>query len=148
MTEQDPGWVRAHSDDEDDWVRWAQSPVQQIDFAIHIHYLQQWLKGQERVLEVGAGAGRFTRELAALVRRIVVVDLSEEKLRRNRRNAEAIGYLDAIEAWCHCDMVNLSQSFAVNEFDAVVCYGGPLSYVFDRRWKAIQELVRVTKPGG
>jgi SAM-dependent methyltransferase len=33
-------------------------------------------------------------------------------------------------------------------FDAVVCYGGPFSYVFERAGHAMQECRRVLKPGG
>jgi ubiquinone/menaquinone biosynthesis C-methylase UbiE len=120
MLDRDPGWLRAHSDDEDPWPTWEVSPLQQVDFTIHIHYLREYLHGGERVLEVGAGAGRFTRELAQIGARIVVVDISEDKLQRNRRNAEADGYADAIEDWCQCDMVDLSDYYADGEFDAVV----------------------------
>ena len=148
MIDRDSGWVRAYSDDEDDWRRWEESSIQQIDFTIHIHYLREYLKGDERILEVGAGAGRFTKELAEISRRIVVVDISAAKLQRNRRHAHALGYWDSIEAWCECDMCDLGPHFGDGEFDAIVCYGGPLSYVFDRREKAIQELVRVARPGG
>ena len=45
------------------------------------------------------------------------------------------------------DIVDLS-AFADGEFDAVVCYGGPLSHVMDRADQALEELLRVTKPGG
>ena len=44
-------------------------------------------------------------------------------------------------------MVDLS-AFRTDHFDAVVCYGGALSYVFDRADQALAELLRVTKPGG
>ena len=33
-------------------------------------------------------------------------------------------------------------------FDAVVCYGGPLSYVMERSDDAFAELLRVTRPDG
>jgi SAM-dependent methyltransferase len=148
MTKHDPGWISAHSDEDDDWRRWEASPVQQIDFAVHNHYLRTYLKGRERVLEVGAGAGRFTKELAAIPTRITVADISAAKIARNQRNAQALGYAGAIEAWCECDMCDLQPHFQDGAFDAVVCYGGPLSYVFDRRFKAVQELVRVTRPEG
>ena len=148
MSQDSPGWIRAHSDDEDDWAEWEESTIQQVDFAIHIHYLKEYLRGVDRVLEVGAGAGRFTKEIAKIARRIVVADISPSKLQRNRRNAGAMGYADAIEAWCECDMCDLGPHFRDGEFDAVVCYGGPLSYVFDRRERAIQELVRVARPEG
>jgi ubiquinone/menaquinone biosynthesis C-methylase UbiE len=148
MTNRDPGWLQAHANGEDDWKRWEESPIQQVDFAVHIHYLHKYLQGNMRVLEIGAGAGRFTKELADISNRIVVADISPSKLQRNKRNAEALGYADAVEEWCECDMLNLHPNFGDGEFDAVVCYGGPLSYVFDRREKAIRELVRVTRPGG
>ncbi len=149
MSESDIGWLSAHSDDEDDWRRWEEEdPIRQIDFAVHTHYLKKHLNGDERVLEVGAGSGWFTRELAQLADRVVVVDISPAKLKRNERNARALGFADGIEQWCECDMCNLKPHFADATFDAVVCFGGPLSYVFDRRKKAIRELYRVVRPGG
>ena len=147
MPQPDPQWIRAHSDEED-WTRWEASPIRQVDFAVHSHYLHQYLTKSERILEVGAGAGRFTKELASISKTIVVADISPTKLVRNRRNAEALGFADSIENWCECDMCDLQPHFSDGEFDAVVCYGGPLSYVFDRREKAIAELVRVTRSGG
>jgi SAM-dependent methyltransferase len=45
------------------------------------------------------------------------------------------------------DIVDLSR-FRSHAFDSVVCYGGPLSYVADRIDQAVDELLRVTKPGG
>jgi SAM-dependent methyltransferase len=45
------------------------------------------------------------------------------------------------------DIVDLS-CFPASHFDAVVCYGGALSYVFDRADEALAGLLRVTKPGG
>ncbi len=148
MTGNDAGWLRAHSDEDEEWQRQEAKPAHYVDFAIHTHYLREFLKGGERVLEVGAGAGRFTRTLALIPTRITVADISPAKLQRNRRNAEALGYAEAIEAWCECDMCDLKPHFQEGAFDAVVCYGGPLSYVFDRRFKAIQELVRVVRQGG
>lgn len=148
MASADPGWATDRPDDPDEWAHWQSSPLQQIDFAIHTHYLRQYLKRGQRVLEVGAGAGRFTLEIAAIVNRMVVVDISEEKLHYNRRNAETMGYAGDIEEWCKADMRDLSKEFHANEFDAVVCFGGPLSYVCDQREKTLRELVRVVRPGG
>ena len=148
MTILDPGWAASHPEDADDWARWQTNPLQQVDFAVHIHYLRSYLSRDDRVLEVGAGAGRFTREIAEIVDRMTVVDISEEKLQRNQRYASALGYSSAVEAWRRSDMRDLSQEFSDGEYDAVVCFGGPLSYVYDLREQALRELVRVTRPGG
>jgi len=120
---------------------------EEVKLQIHVHYLRQYLTGEERVLEIGAGRGRFTAELARLCGRIVVGDISPTQLDLNRRNAQAIGYTQQIEDWIQCDVADLTR-FREGEFDAVVCYGGPLSYVTDQRVKALRELVRVTKAGG
>ena len=62
MTKYDPDWVRAHYDQyaEKEWERWDRGPVEQVKFEIHLHYLHKYLQAQDRILEMGAGAGRFT----------------------------------------------------------------------------------------
>ena len=45
------------------------------------------------------------------------------------------------------DIVDLAR-FPAAQFDAVVCYGGVLSYVYDQADRALGELLRVTRPGG
>lgn len=148
MATYDPGWVRSHLGDrgEADLAEETR-PTARISYEIHLHYLRRFLSGTERVLEVGAGVGKLTGALASLTDRVVVADISPLKLQLNQRNARAAGYANAIEAWVETDVVNLAQ-FGDGEFDAVVCYGGPLSYVFDQRQRALRELLRVTRQGG
>ena len=150
MARYDPDWVRAHYDEYGmrEWDRWDESPVERVKFHVHLHYLRRYVKAGDRVLEIGAGAGRFTRELAGIVDRIVVADLSPGQLRLNRDNAVRLDFASAVEDWIECDMCDLGPHFADASFDTVVCYGGPISYVFERRCDALRELARVTKGGG
>jgi SAM-dependent methyltransferase len=150
MMNYDPQWVRVHYDRyaEKEWQRWDRSPVEQVKLAVHMHYLRQFIQPGDRVLEIGAGSGRFTQELARIARRVVVADLSPVQLALNRQNAQGLGFADTVERWVECDMCDLGPHFPAAEFDAVVCYGGPLSYVFDRAGQALGELKRVVKPGG
>ena len=145
--------LKAWSDDRDEighesqWERMGGSISQEIRLFVHVHYLKKYLKGNERVLEIGAGRGRFTGELAHLCSELTVADISSEKLELNKRNALALGYVDKVKEWVQSDVLDLS-AFADESFDAVVCYGGPISYVTDRRDKALKELRRVTRRGG
>jgi ubiquinone/menaquinone biosynthesis C-methylase UbiE len=150
MARYDPEWVRSFYDEyaEREWARWDESPVQQMKFAVHLHYLRRYLDPSDRILDMGAGAGRFTQELAKISDRIVVADISPAQLELNRANARALGFARPIERWVECDMCDLRSHFRDEEFDAVVCYGGPLSYVFGERDEALRELLRVTKAGG
>jgi len=150
MAKYDPDWVRSfyNAYAEKEWGRWDQSPVQQIKFEIHLYYLRKHLQPRHRILEMGAGAGRFTQELARISDQIVVADISPIQLELNRKNAHTLGFAKSIQRWVECDVCHLRSHFREGEFDAVVCYGGPLSYVFDERDKALQELLRATRSGG
>lgn len=150
MTKYDRDWVKSFYDEygKREWERWDLSPVEQVKFEVHLYYLRRYLKGSDRILEIGAGAGRFTQELARISNKIVVADISPVQLQLNRENAQKMGYSRSIEHWIECDICDLQPHFADAEFDAVVCYGGPLSYVFGECQKAISELLRVTRPGG
>ena len=71
MTSYDPNWVRDHYDRyaEKEWQRWDRSPVERVKLAVHLHYLRHSIRPGDRVLEIGAGAGRFTQELARITPR-------------------------------------------------------------------------------
>jgi SAM-dependent methyltransferase len=150
VTRYDPKWVRTYYDQyaEKEWQRWDRSPVERVKLEVHLHYLRQAIRPGDRVLEIGAASGRFTQELARITGRVVVADLSPVQLELNRQNGQRLGFSSAVERWVECDMCDLTPHFREAEFDAVVCYGGPLSYVFDRAGQAVRELERVTRPGG
>ena len=61
---------------EKEWERLEATPRDQVSFHIHTHYLQKFIKAGDGVLEAGAGAGRFTIELAKLGAKITVGDIS------------------------------------------------------------------------
>jgi len=101
----------------------------------------------DRVLDVGAGPGRFTIELAEIGASVVVADISARQLELNRERVAAAGKDEQVAERVVVDVTDLSR-FGDGEFDAVVCYGGPLSYAVERAEDALAELVRVTRPGG
>ena len=130
-----------------EWERHETSPFNRVSFRVHRHYLTQFIHHGDRVLEVGAGAGRFTVELARLGSRIVVTDISPTQLELNAEHVAEVGLESLVEAREPADIIDLSR-YQSDSFDAVVCYGGPLSYVMDGADDALDELLRVTKPGG
>ena len=132
---------------EGEWDRLERDPEAEVNFAIHLHYLRRFVEPGWRVLEVGAGAGRFTVELARLGCSVLVTDISPIQLDLNRKMVDEAGLGDGVEDRLLVDVVDMS-GLDDGTFDAVVCYGGPLSYAMDQSAVGLQECVRVTKPGG
>jgi SAM-dependent methyltransferase len=145
----DAGLVGDYFDNYGDreWARLDADVESRVSFHLHRAFLEKFVAAGEEVLEAGAGPGRFTIELAKLGARITVGDLSAVQLEANRARVVAAGRAGSVVAWKVLDIVNLSE-FASETFDAVVAYGGPLSYVLERADDALCELLRVVKPRG
>jgi 2-polyprenyl-3-methyl-5-hydroxy-6-metoxy-1,4-benzoquinol methylase len=145
----DPSSTIAYFDElgEGEWQRFDRYALGAIHEHIHNHYLNRFVTPGSRVLDIGAGPGRFTQTLHRLGCRIVVADISEVQLELNRRYGAERGFGSSVEAYHQTDICNL-QGLTSHSFDAVVAYGGPLSYVFERRDDAVSSCKRVLKPGG
>jgi SAM-dependent methyltransferase len=140
--------IAAFFDDYGDreWER-HDSPAGRVSVAVHVDLLAEFVRPGDLLLEAGAGPGRFTVELAELGARVHVGDISPVQLAANRQRLGAAGREDAVVARDLLDICDLS-GLPDGRFDAVVAFGGPLSYARDRAAAALAELVRVTRPGG
>jgi len=130
-----------------EWLRLDSDVRGRIAFAIHQRLLARYLTSGMRVLEIGAGPGRFTIALAQLGCRVVVSDVSSVQLALNEEHVNAAGVADSIEDRVQLDVRDLSR-FGDGSFDALVAYGGPLSYVFEDAAQALRECFRVTRAQG
>jgi SAM-dependent methyltransferase len=145
----DPAYTRDFFDayGEQEWERLVANPAAKVSFHLHRWYLQRYIRPGDHVLDAGAGPGRFTIELAKLGARVTVGDISPKQINLNRLHVAEAGYEDAVVAREVLDIVDLGR-FPAESFDAVVCYGGALSYVFEQAGDALGELLRITKPSG
>jgi len=132
---------------ESEWTRFedGRTPAPSLD--VHLDRLRRFVNAGDRVLEVGAGPGRFTIELARLGAQVAASDLSPRQLELNRERVAAEGLEEHVVQREIADVLDLT-GWDDASFDATVCFGGPLSYVVDRADEGIAELVRVTRPGG
>jgi SAM-dependent methyltransferase len=145
----DPAYARDYYDQygEREWERFELTPANRVNLHLHLWHLRQFIRPDDHVLDVGAGPGRFTIELARLGARVTVGDISPVQLELNRRKVQDAGCEASVVERILMDVTDLS-ALPSDRFDAVVCFGGALSYVFDRAERAVGELLRVTRPGG
>jgi SAM-dependent methyltransferase len=130
-----------------EWDRLVETPVDEVSLYIHMQTLKQYIQPNWHILEIGAGAGRFTQVLAQLKTKILVADISQVQLDLNRAHARQYNFYDSVESWQQVDICDMGL-FAAEQFDGVVAYGGPFSYVLDQRDDAMKECLRVLKPKG
>jgi SAM-dependent methyltransferase len=143
----DPEYIARFFDDygEREWARFDTAAMDRVNLEVHRRLLGEFVRPGDRVLDAGAGPGRFTLELARLGATVVAGDISPRQLELHADKTAEVE--ESIEAREVLDILDLSR-FEDASFDAVVCYGGPLSYVLDGASTALGELLRVTKPGG
>jgi 2-polyprenyl-3-methyl-5-hydroxy-6-metoxy-1,4-benzoquinol methylase len=79
-----------------EWERLIQNPADEVSLHLHRHYLKKYITTDQMVLEIGAGAGRFTQILEGLGAKILVADISQAQLELNKKYSTELGFRHAI----------------------------------------------------
>src|SRR6185369_3013432 len=142
MSAWDPSRAAEYFDEygEREWHRFEDGTTPGPSVTTHTRMLEGYIQPGDRVLDAGAGPGRFTLELLRLGAHVTALDISPGQLELLKAR---IPDVEAVVG----DITDLSH-FPNDTFDVTVCFGGPLSYVVDRAERAVAELARVTRPGG
>lgn len=116
----------------------------QLEFRTTLAYIHRYAPKGGKVLEVGAGTGRYSIALAKEGMDVTAVELVESNLAILKENAKGLKNLAAYQG----DATDLSR-FADDTFDATLVLG-PMYHLYemDEVSRAIDEAVRVTRPGG
>lgn len=141
--------VRQFFDDIGDreWARFDKDARSRVALDGHRRFLRRHVPEGAYVLEIGAGPGRFTTELAEMGCRVVVSDISPAQLEANARRVGEAGLEEAVIERRLLDVRDLAV-IPDETFDAVVAYGGPLSYAFEHAEAALAGMLRVVRPRG
>lgn len=115
-----------------------------VEFLTTVHYIEQYLKPGMRVLEIGAGTGRYSHYFAQKGYHVVAVELMEcniETFMQNTKEGEMISISQG-------DAVDLSD-FPSDTYDVTLLLGPMYHlYTIEDKQAALSEAVRVTRPGG
>ena len=130
-----------------EWERLEATYQGRTSFAIHRRTLDSYVRAGMRVLDIGAGPGRFAIDLVARGATVTVADLSPVQLDLARQRLEERGLAGRVEGFHQLDVLDL-HAFDDASFDVVVCFGGVVSYTKERHPEALRELARVVRTGG
>ena len=128
--------------DEDE--RTTRSRHGQLEYCTTMTYIHRYAAKQSKILEVGAGTGRYSIALAKEGMDVTAVELVESNLAVLRESSKGMVNIKSFQG----DATDLSR-FTDNSFD-VTLFFGPMYHLYeaDEVNCAIDEAIRVTKPGG
>lgn len=128
----------------DEDSRLSRSRHGQLEYLTTMHCIRRYAAAGSRILEVGAGTGRYSIALAREGYDVTAVELVESNLSVLRQKAEGIGRLCAHQG----DATDLSR-FADGSFDVTLLLG-PMYHLYDAGdvHRALDEAIRVTRKGG
>ena len=131
-----------------EWNRLIQDAYHKLELDTTLYFLKKYLPKKGLILDAGGGPGRYTIDLAKQGYDIILLDLTPANLEFAKKQIKKAKVQNKIKGVIEGSITDLSK-FPNNTFDAVICLGGPLSHVLDKkkRDKAIFELIRVAKKG-
>ena len=125
-------------------TRLEKSRQGQLEYAVTMNYIHKFLKQGDSVLEIGAGTGRYSIALAKEGYPVSAVELVKSNLDVLNNKAQGIDNIEAYQG----DALDLGM-FADDSFDVTLSFG-PMYHLYEAKdqHKALNEAIRVTKPGG
>ena len=116
----------------------------QLEYFITMNYINKFAKPGDKILDIGAGTGRYSVELAKRGCYVSAVELVESNLEILKKNAKGLNNIEAF----HGDALKLDR-FKNENFDVTLLFG-PMYHLYEENeWhKALDEAIRVTKKGG
>jgi ubiquinone/menaquinone biosynthesis C-methylase UbiE len=111
-------------------------------FGQDITYIVETLESGKDVLEVGCGFGRLLPALAKKCKTVTGIDFSDLQLSQAKEGSASLSNVTLLK------MNAESLEFADNSFDISLCMNCTLGNMPGIEKQVIQEMIRVTKPGG
>ena len=124
--------------------RTARSRHGQLEYCTTMNYIHRYAARRSKILEVGAGTGRYSIALAEEGMDVTAVELVGSNLAVLRENSKGMANIKSFQG----DATDLSR-FSDNSYDVTLILG-PMYHLYeaDEVNCAIDEAIRVTKPGG
>ena len=108
-------------------------------------YIERWLRPDMTVLEVGPGGGKWTVLMAPRAKRVIVLDVAEEMLKRTRARCDALGLTNVEYVLANgADF----QPVAGGSVDFFFSYDVFVHIALEDTWPYAQEIARVLVDGG
>jgi len=111
-----------------------------VEFITSIKYIEKYLKSDSKIIDIGAGTGKYSIYLSNKGYDVTAVELVKHNLRMIEKNCSVKAYLG--------NALDLSK-FEDNSFDITILFG-PMYHLISKneKIKALEEAKRITKKNG
>ena len=115
-----------------------------VEFLTTMRFIERYLKPGAKVVEIGAGTGRYSRTIADMGFDVEAVELTSHNISIFKENLQPNQKIDIHQG----NALDLHM-FQANSFDITLLLG-PMYHLYtaEDKHQAIAEALRVTKPGG
>ena len=115
-----------------------------VEYITTMKYIEKYLRAGDRIIEIGAGTGRYSHTLAGKGYQVDAVELLEHNIDIFKKNIVPSETVTVTQG----NAVDLS-GFRTDTYNITLLLG-PMYHLFTRedKLKALSEAVRVTKKGG
>ena len=115
-----------------------------VEFLTTMRYIEKYIKQGDKILEIGAGTGKYSHALAKQGYCVDAVELVEHNIDVFKQNTSASEKITIVQG----NALDLSD-FPDNHYDITLLLG-PLYHLYckEDKQQAIREALRVTKPKG
>lgn len=115
-----------------------------VEFLTTMRYIEKYIRPVARVLEIGAGTGRYSHALARQGYTVDAVELVEHNIKIFRQHTQPDEKITVTQG----NALDLS-AFSDNQYDITLLLG-PLYHLYstEDKQQALREAIRVTKQGG
>lgn len=115
-----------------------------VEYLTTMRYIEKYIKKGDRIIEIGAGTGRYSHSLAREGYVVDAVELVEKNIEIFRQNTLSNEQITIVQGTA-LDL----DSFEDESYDIVLLLGPMYHlYSFEEQKRAISEALRVTKRGG
>lgn len=136
-------YIKEHYENYDEDVRLT-SRHGLVEFLTTMRYIERYAKQGDKIIEIGAGTGRYSHALAKQGYNVDAVELVEHNIEIFKQNTQSGENISITQG----NAMDLSE-FADNSYDITLLLG-PMYHLFTKedKQKALSEAIRVTKHSG
>lgn len=79
-----------------EWTRLEKDGHGELLYRVHLEILQRYISPADKILEIGAGSGRYTKDLVSMCEALTVADISSHQIEFNKAKMKELSLFQKV----------------------------------------------------